>query len=242
MEQAFTIPFFQTGLNLFKKKTRADELDEEQFLLENRESFAFHEQPHVVIENRFLFDSEHKHLKYLPTIAFQSSDIFYDVIDAAKKAKEQDQIPAERIWMGIYFDLEFQQQIHPKVSIRFIDNQIGFGVFAQERIYSCAFVGEYTGVLTKKPGRIQPEQKHSFAYTIWNTKKRKFTLNAEKQGNFTRFINHSKKPNLSLQSIYWRGIPRVVFIALRNIAEGEQLTFDYGASFWKECGELPREL
>jgi len=57
--------------------------------------------------------------------------------------------------------------------------------------------------------------------------------------NFTRFINHNAKPNLSLQSVYWRGVPRMIFLALKEISPGTQLTFDYGHLFWKECREIP---
>ena len=57
--------------------------------------------------------------------------------------------------------------------------------------------------------------------------------------NWTRYINHStRRPSLSARSEVLAeegrdglGTPRVTFVTLREIAEGEELTFDYGDGF-----------
>jgi len=178
-------------------------------------------------------------LEYLPQPRFESQQVFEEIVEKAKKAKTEDAIPPEKIWMGIYFDQEIQDGSHPKVSIRFIDEKVGFGVFAEQRIPSCAYAGEYRGQILERKVKPPREKVHCVRYTTWEMGRRKFIIDAETKGNFTRFINHSSKPNLSLQSVYWRGIPRMIFVALKEIHEGTQLTFDYGTFFWKECSQTP---
>jgi uncharacterized protein len=207
-------------------------------LLEPKPTLPFCEQPHVAIPDRSRFESLF-HVEYIPQPIFATSAIFDEIVHRTKKAKMEDAIPAERIWMGIYFDKEIQMGIHPKISIRYIDEKVGFGVFAEQKIPSCAFAGEWRGVVQERKKKELRGKVHCVRYTVWEMGKRQFILDAEKKGNFTRFINHSVKPNLSLQSVYWRGLPRLIFVALKEIAEGTQLTFDYGTFFWKECREKP---
>lgn len=73
-------------------------------------------------------------------------------------------------------------------------------------------------------------------------------LDAEKKGNFTRFINHSQKPNL--EAIFYR-IPsiegrdagfEIVYVAKKKILPGEQLLVCYEGedkSYWGAIGVKP---
>ncbi len=178
--------------------------------------------------------------EYLPYPTFETREGFEQVLGYIAKAKEEDKIPPEKIWMGIYFDKEISKGMHPPISIRHINSEIGYGVFADKKIPPCTYVGEYSGMIQQRSPRYLKEKKHCLRYTVWETKKN-FTVDAEKKGNFTRFINHSSKPNLGLQSVYWRGMSRMIFVALKEIREGAQLTFDYGALFWKNNSQKPKE-
>lgn len=199
---------------------------------------SFVNQPNVQIpdcRNIELFSN----LVYLSQPLFESQTLFDEIVAKTQIAKTEDAISPERIWMGIYFDIEIQTGAHPKVSIRFIDNEVGFGVFAEQRVPSCAFAGEYRGIVKAKKSKELKNKVHCVKYTGWAMGRKNFVIDAETMGNYTRFINHSDKPNLSLQSVYWRGIPRLIFVALKEISEGTQLTFDYGTIFWKECCQKP---
>lgn len=63
-------------------------------------------------------------------------------------------------------------------------------------------------------------------------------LDGQKRGNVARLINHSCAPNCRVEVV--RG--RIWIVARRNIAAGEELTFDYGFKFseWRHhvciCG------
>ena len=178
-------------------------------------------------------------IEFLPQPLFENKQVLEEILVQSKKAKMADAIPAEKIWMGIYFDEEIQKGSHPKISIQYINDQVKFGIFADTRIPSCAFVGEYTGIVKERKKKELAGKIYSMRYTVWGMGRRQFIIDAEKSGNFTRFINHSPNPNLALQSVYWRGLPRMIFVAIKEIPKDAQLTFDYGSLFWKEQKEIP---
>jgi SET domain-containing protein len=136
--------------------------------------------------------------------------------------------------MGVYYDQEIQNGIHPRMTVRWIDEEIGFGLFAAERILPCLYVGEYTGLIQERKTKHIKESNYCVRYTAWPMGKRQYVIDAQNMGNFTRFINHSDSPNISLVCAYWRGLPRLIFISLQEIPKGAQLTFDYGKTFWKQ--------
>lgn len=208
------------------------------FFLSHTHSFCKH--PQVSIEKAL--EPKLKQLEFLARPFFESEEVLKSIFFRTEKAKMEDSIPSEKVWMGVYFDREIRSEFHPPVSIRHIDAEVGCGVFAQQRIASCGFVGEYTGVVREREKKPPKDSVYLVRYPVWGSERKKFLLDAELKGNFTRFINHSTTPNLSLQSVYWRGIPRMILIALKEILPGEQLTFDYGDLFWKECPQKPQTL
>lgn len=205
--------------------------------LQPQATFPFCSQPNVTFP-----DDSFEDLEYLPYPVFENEKVFQEVLQKTKKAKLEDVILPEKIWLGVYFDKEIQKGLHPAVSIRHVDTEVGYGVFAEQRIPPCGYLGEYTGCIQqRKPLELQ-DKVYCVRYSVWNMTRKNFTVDAEKRGNFTRFINHSANPNLGLQSVYWKGVPRMIFIALREILPGTQLTFDYGSYFWKESPQAPRLL
>lgn len=174
-----------------------------------------------------------KPFQYLENPVFENPDDLELILERTAKAKSKDLIAPEKIWLGVYFNKETQKGQVPKLTLKYINDQIGFGVFAAQKIPSCTFIGEYTGII--KPGKPAKDNYYSVRYTTWELGRKSYMIDAEKAGNFTRFLNHSTDPNLGLQSIYWRGLPRMILVSLKEIEEGAQLTFDYGNLFWKEC-------
>lgn len=53
------------------------------------------------------------------------------------------------------------------------------------------------------------------------------TIDASQKGAISRFINHSCEPVAETQKWTVNGILRIGFFALRDIAIGEEVTFDY---------------
>lgn len=171
---------------------------------------------------------------------YESRELFESILVKTTKAKLDDKIPHEKIWMGIYYSREIELGVHPLISIRKIDEEIGSGVFAAQRIAPCSYVGEYTGIIQQRKPKELKKEYYCLRLTTWDMGKQNFCINAAPRGNFTRFINHSSKPNIALHSVYWKGLPRMIFIALQEIREGTQLTFDYGEHF--EFAKPPKVL
>jgi len=193
---------------------------------------GFFTQPNVEFEKNDLLETIH--CEYLAQPIFDSLDLLDEILTATQKAKNDEIITSDRIWMGVYYDKEIQQGIHPRMNVRFVNEEIGFGVFAAERILPCLYVGEYTGVIQERKSKHIKESNYCIRYTSWSMGKRQHVIDAQNMGNFTRFINHSDTPNISLVCAYWRGLPRLIFVSLQEIPEGTQLTFDYGKTFWKQ--------
>ena len=47
-------------------------------------------------------------------------------------------------------------------------------------------------------------------------------------GRLGRLLNHSRDGNCMTRSLMLNGIPRLILVAKRNIAAGEELCYDYG--------------
>lgn len=57
-----------------------------------------------------------------------------------------------------------------------------------------------------------------------------FVIDANQNGNLSRFVNHSCEPNLTAESWVYDGSPCVGFFAIRPISVNDELTIDYLAS------------
>ncbi len=117
------------------------------------------------------------------------------------------------------------------VSIRWVSDYVGYGLFAEKLIAKESYIGQYTGVV-RNVGRFSykrndycmhiPTRFFSFCY---------FLMDASKMGGEMRFANHSNRPNMKPFCLIDRSLVHVGFFALRNIEPGEELTFNYGIGF-----------
>lgn len=104
----------------------------------------------------------------------------------------------------------------------------GMGVFAARPIPAGTMILEYEGV------RISPEAAdaqepddpddpcHTFFFSLSSGE----VIDGARDGNDARWINHSCEPNCQAEED--EDGRRVYIVALRDIAAGEELTFDYG--------------
>lgn len=148
-------------------------------------------------------------------------------------AKEKNgEIPPISLQMGHKFHSHILSSYIPKVSIRWVHPSVGHGLFAEEIIEKDAYVGEYTGVVRRNDRRyFEPMNNYCYEYPIPDEIGRSYVIDAT-AGCLTRFINHSTSPNLKPLHVYWEGFYHLIFIALRRIEIGEQLSFDYGETYW----------
>lgn len=104
----------------------------------------------------------------------------------------------------------------------------GRGVFARRKIPAGTRILEYQGqrIHAEEADRRHPANPddpfHTFFFALSSGK----VIDGNDQGNDARWINHSCEPNC--ESEEGSGGKRVYIKALRDIARGEELNYDYG--------------
>jgi len=97
----------------------------------------------------------------------------------------------------------------------------GLGLFAQRDISGGQVVLEYSGERISKTESIQRcAQGNPFIFYL----NEQFDLDGNVESNPARFLNHSCSPNCAVERVEGR----LVVVAQRAIAAGEELTFNYG--------------
>jgi len=117
------------------------------------------------------------------------------------------------------------------VHLKFVSNQIGFGVFASEKILNGSLLGIYAGVLKRRSDL--ENTLYSFAYMPKQFNIVDLVVDAHQSGNVTRFINDSINNNANVQHIYFEGKWYLVFLASMDINKNQQVLINYGKSYFK---------
>jgi len=105
----------------------------------------------------------------------------------------------------------------------------GRGLFAKAHIAEEDTIGYYTGEVIDEQEFHNPDRPFS-AYVLWVCRTH-IIIGEGPRANYTRFINHSDEPNAFLVvSSRWK---TARFEALRDIAPGEEIFFDYGEDYWE---------
>ena len=129
------------------------------------------------------------------------------------------------------------QQTPPWDLVSFCTQGKGDGLKTNTFIPKGSFVIEYIGeVITTDEARErcsdQESVESSYILTLqehFGSQTLKHHIDARHVGNEARFINHSCAPNLFLLPVRVDSpTPRLTFFSLRDIAVGEELSFDYG--------------
>ncbi|GAT27579.1 SET domain protein [Aspergillus luchuensis] len=95
-------------------------------------------------------------------------------------------------------------------------------------------IGEFTGLITNGIEGVD--------VMLGGSRGRTYQIYQGQMGNFTRFINHSCRPNSQFQRFYWRGMERIIVVS-RGIMAGTEITVDYSDNYWRQlskkclCGE-----
>lgn len=167
----------------------------------------------------------------IPQLDFASSSIRNKLSKQIRKLKNQGRLSIEQVWFGSYYRDEIETPKIQDVVIRWIDESIGWGVFANRPFKPMDLIGEYTGKLRQRC-RGDTKNAYCFEYFITETIPTKYTIDARDQGGISRFINHSKQPNLRTALATIDHINHVILIANVPIAKGDQLLYDYGSDYW----------
>lgn len=90
-------------------------------------------------------------------------------------------------------------------------------------------IGEFVGLITNGLDGVDTMQAAADqgGYQIWQGR----------EGNHTRFVNHSCRPNSQFQRFVWIGVQRVVLVS-RGIDAGQEITVDYSDSYWRNLEKI----
>lgn len=101
----------------------------------------------------------------------------------------------------------------------------GYGVFAAERIRKGARILEYTGerITPDEASRRYDDEASDLAHVLLFSVDDETVIDGGAGGSEARFVNHSCEPNCEALSLGGR----IFIVALRPIAPGEELTYDY---------------
>jgi len=170
--------------------------------------------------------------QYLPHIAFETSPDRQDVRKRGRKKWKNNEVSLESQELGVQFIEKIEASYLPHVSVRKINELIGYGLFAEENLEANSYVGEYTGIIRKNDRRYaEPLNDYCYEYPVPDDIGRSFVIDGT-QGNLTRFINHSFDPNIKPALAFYDYFYHVIFLTLRKIKKGEQLFFNYGNNYW----------
>ncbi|KAI1338999.1 hypothetical protein F5Y15DRAFT_89286 [Xylariaceae sp. FL0016] len=138
--------------------------------------------------------------------------------------------------------LRFNQLKKRKKPVKFARSAIhNWGLYAMENINKDDMIIEYVGEQVRQSISEIRENRYlksgigsSYLFRIDDNT----VVDATKKGGIARFINHSCMPNCTAKIIKVEGSKRIVIYALRDIAQNEELTYDY--KFEREIGSLDR--
>ena len=129
-----------------------------------------------------------------------------------------------------------------RYEIRYINPDIGLGVFSRDVIKKGDVIGVYSGV---KNTRTSADLSYLFHLEFDCLK---MYIDARQYGNITRFINHAPEAdinkigsnrssfleaNIGTSRFYLNGIEVVVYTTIKDILKGEQLLVDYGQAYFE---------
>lgn len=129
----------------------------------------------------------------------------------------------------------------PRLEIRHIGGLLGHGLFTLDSLSPGDLIGEYFGIVRhSRPGRPLPEGGFSTDYA-WGFPEvrnlgRNLEIDAREAGGLLRYANHAEaaSANTEPDHLPLDGNWHLIFVALRAIEAGEEITIDYGEGYWSE--------
>ena len=185
---------------------------------------------HLTISQFYTYFQVH----YVPTLYFESYDFLQMTINNCPWLLQKSYLGRENRALGLRHREDLFSGDHAAIYIKWIDETLGFAVFAKQDIEAGSFIGEYAGKV-RQLHRFRNDQNsyclhYPTRFLSWNY----LAIDALEFGNEMRFVNHSDTPNLKAYCLVDRGLLHMALFANQNISQGSELTFDYGKDFWRK--------
>jgi len=127
------------------------------------------------------------------------------------------------------------------IYIKYINKNVGYGVFAERPIRKGEVIGPYTGnvISMDEYFNLTGNKGHDYTWKVGSihhiktNEKATMCVDSYKCGNETRFVNHSSDPNAEIYCVPYKGIWHGVYVASKPIAQDQQILISYGNSYWE---------
>jgi hypothetical protein len=176
--------------------------------------------------------------EYLETLCFPDFDTLLQVAVLTERVVNEGFVEPECQWLGVYHRKEIETSEVAPVVAKWINTQLGYGLYAEESIQSGQLVGEYAGYVRPRPFFQFSMSDYVFRYPTARWLNPTYIIDAEHGGNLMRYINHSDKPNCEAVGVVTGPIMRILLRTTTKVPAGKQLTFDYGPIFWRNRWKL----
>ena len=159
-------------------------------------------------------------------LVFESEALKSEVKDYSQKLLLQPAMRLESQWKLSQFGENFAARHFPKLSICYINDFFGAGVFAKEGIEPRTLVAAYFGLVRKRQGALDQQNNYIFDYPC------DAVIDSKNHMSFGSYMNHNANPNCTSDWLIFDGVFYVIFTSLQVIQSDQQLTYDYGPHFW----------
>jgi SET domain-containing protein len=114
----------------------------------------------------------------------------------------------------------------PSSKFRVGRSETGLGLFAAKTIKKSAYIATYRG---RRISSEQAEELENRGSRYMFELSSRWVIDGSKRYNVARYMNHSCRPNAEPFIIRAR---KIIFRASRTIAEGEEITYNYGRDYF----------
>lgn len=171
---------------------------------------------------------------YSSVLTFENLAVRNNIHKRCQELDRQGVVSQKAKWYGAYYHKELDSGYVNDVAISWTGNVKGWGVFARKNIAEGEFIGEYVGKVKLISFFFSNINPYCFRYPLPLSDWLWFTIDAEHDGKETRFLNHSETPNCESAVMFHQGVYRIGIFALKNIDQGEELTYHYGKTLLGE--------
>ncbi|MCI0415114.1 SET domain-containing protein-lysine N-methyltransferase [bacterium] len=168
---------------------------------------------------------------YLWELEFQDEKVAERIRMQCSHALETGSIGTDSRWLGALHAKEIESHYIADVSIRWIDETIGYGLFAEKDIAAWEYIGEYTGLVRKLNLIFGNINEYCFGYPTSAFSYRKHVIDALNQGNEIRYANHSESPNSESMGVLFDNILHIIVRAIKDIPASTEIVYDYTGSY-----------
>ncbi len=190
------------------------------------------EKEHISALSWELF-KEIYNVQYTPALFFESYEELINTIHECPWTFKKSIFWEKERREALFFYKKLYSGYSAPVYIKKVNEKVGYGLFAMNDLLRGSYIGEYAGKVRHIARGSHEHNEYCIHYpTKWLSCKY-HVIDALQHGNHIRFINHSDSPNAKPIILVDRGIVRIVFFAVRDIDQEEEIVFDYGPDFWK---------